>query len=388
VPDTPRIAWYRPMAPRRVDEEHRASTPLELFFDLCFVVAVAQAAARLHHDLSEGHMGHGVLSYAMVFFAIWWAWMNFTWFASAYDTDDGPYRLATLVEITGALILAAGVPRAFDGTDFGIITLGYVVMRLATVGQWLRAAATDLSHRSCALRYAVGVGAVQVGWVVRLFLPDSLALPGFAVLVVAELLVPIWAERASRTPWHPDHIAERYGLFTLIVLGESVLAATVAFQSALDTGHGGATLLSLAVAGLVIVFSMWWLYFDRSAGDLLTSQRTAYVWGYGHYLVFSSAAAVGAGLAVAVDHVRHTAHLSAVAAGYAVAAPVAVFLFSVWVLHLRPHLRGPIVAAFPAAVVLVLVTPFTPVPVQLTAVVAAVLVASTIVATRSRTAHD
>jgi low temperature requirement protein LtrA len=386
VPDTPRIAWYRPMAPRRVDEKHRASTPLELFFDLCFVVAVAQAAARLHHDLSAGHLGHAVLSYVMVFFAIWWAWMNFTWFASAYDTDDGPYRLATLVQITGALILAAGVPRAFDGTDFGVITLGYVVMRLATVGQWLRAAATDVSHRRCALRYAVGVGVLQVGWLVRLLLPHSVALAGFAVLAVAELLVPIWAERVSPTPWHADHIAERYGLFTLIVLGESVLAATVAFQSALDAGHAGTTLLSLAVAGLVIVFSMWWLYFDRSDGERLTSQRTAYIWGYGHYLVFSSAAAVGAGLAVSVDHVRHAVHLTAVAAGYAVATPVAVFLLSVWALHIRPHLGGPIVLAFPAAVVLVLLTPFTPVPVQLTALVAAVLVASTIVATRTRTA--
>jgi low temperature requirement protein LtrA len=385
VPAPPRIAWYRPMAARRVDEEHRASTPLELFFDLCFVVAVAQAAARLHHDLSAGHLGHGLLSYAMVFFAIWWAWMNFTWFASAYDTDDGPYRLATLVQITGALILAAGVPRAFDSGNFTIITLGYVVMRLATVGQWLRAAATDTSHRPCALRYATGVTAVQVGWVVRLFLPDSLALPGFAVLVVAELLVPVWAERVNPTSWHPEHIAERYGLFTLIVLGESVLAATVAFQSALDAGHAGTALLSLAAAGLVIVFSMWWLYFDRSAGDLLTAQRTAYFWGYGHYLVFFSAAGVGAGLAVSVDHTLHTAHVSAVAAGYAVAVPVAVFLLSVWVLHIRQHLRGPIVVAFPIAAVLVLVTPFTPVPVQVTAVVVAILAASAIVATRTRT---
>src|SRR4029453_18460357 len=116
------------------------ATNLELFFDLCFVVAVAQAASSLHHDLSAGHFGHAAGSYLMAFFAIWWAWMNVTWFASAYDTDDVPYRLAVMVQIAGALILAAGVPEAMDGDNFAAITVGYVVMRLAMVTQWLRAA--------------------------------------------------------------------------------------------------------------------------------------------------------------------------------------------------------------------------------------------------------
>jgi low temperature requirement protein LtrA len=381
-----RVAWYRPMVARRADESHRASTPLELFFDLCFVVAVAQASARLHHDLSADHVAHGLPSYAMVFFAIWWAWMNFTWFASAYDTDDGPYRLTTLGQITGALILAAGVPRAFDHADFTVITIGYVVMRLATVAQWVRAARTDLPRRPTALRYAAGVALVQVGWVARLALSHDWGTVAYLVLVVAELLVPVWAERNAMTPWHPHHIAERYGLFTLIVLGESVLAATVAIQSALDAGHRGVTLLSLAGAGLVIVFSMWWLYFDRSAHDLLTTLRTALVWGYGHYFVFASAAAVGAGLAVAVDHETGAAHAPAVVAGYAVAAPVAVYLLAVWVLHVWPHQRGPVTVAFPAAAVLALATPFTAAPVQLTALLLAVLVAITVLTTRTRSA--
>src|SRR5919199_835509 len=93
-----------------------------------------------------------------VFFAIWWAWMNFTWFASAYDTDDVAYRLTTLVQISGALILAAGVPDAMDGSDFAVITAGYVVMRLAMVSQWLRAARADPPHRRSSLRFAAGIG--------------------------------------------------------------------------------------------------------------------------------------------------------------------------------------------------------------------------------------
>jgi low temperature requirement protein LtrA len=91
------LGWVHSMVARRTDEAHRASTPLELLFDLCFVVAVSQAAAELNHSSSGGAIGSGVTGYVMVFFAIWWAWVNFTWFASAYDTDDVPYRLLTFV---------------------------------------------------------------------------------------------------------------------------------------------------------------------------------------------------------------------------------------------------------------------------------------------------
>jgi low temperature requirement protein LtrA len=225
------------MLSRDPTEEHRAASPLKLFFDLCFVVAVAQAGGRLYLALTQGRIGEGVVAYAMVFFAIWWAWMNFTWFASAYDRDDGPYRLLTLVQISGALILAAGVPRAFDLGDFGVVTLGYVVMRVALVSQWLRAAYSDPAGRRTALRFAAGVTLVQVGWVGLLALPGDWYPVGWLVLAVVELLVPIWAEHAGSTAWHPGHIAERFGLFTIIVLGEAVLAASLAIQFALDTGR-------------------------------------------------------------------------------------------------------------------------------------------------------
>src|SRR5262245_55985407 len=110
--------WHQRMAPRDRGEECRKSTPLELLFDLCFVVAVAQAAAQLHHALDEAHFPEAQLGYVLVFFGIWWAWMNFTWFASAYDCDDVPYRVLTLIQITGVLIIAASVPAAFATFDF------------------------------------------------------------------------------------------------------------------------------------------------------------------------------------------------------------------------------------------------------------------------------
>jgi low temperature requirement protein LtrA len=375
------------MLARATDEDHRAATVLELFFDLCFVVAVAQAAAALHHELAADHVGDGVLGYAMVFFAIWWAWMNFTWFASAYDTDDVPYRLTTLLQITGALILAAGVPDAMDGADYTVITFGYVVMRLAMVSQWLRAANTDLAHRRSSLRYAAGISVTQAGWVLRLAAPDSWAMPSFLVLVLVELAIPIWAERAAPTAWHPHHIAERYGLFTLIVLGECVLASTLAIQSALDADAALADLATTAAGGLLTVFAMWWLYFTKEAEQLLTSLRAGIVWGYGHYLVFASAAAVGAGLAVNIDHLTGDAAVGARVAAATFTVPATLFLLSVWALHLRPHRLGrwPTLL-FPGAAVLVLAATLTPEPILGAGAALAALVAAELLAASRRQA--
>src|SRR5438309_11656803 len=127
------------MAGRDPAQTHRASTPLELFFDLTFVVAVSQAAAGLHHGLVAGDAAEALVGFPLVFFAIWWAWMQFTWFASAYDTDDVPYRLMTLVQMGGVLVLAAGVPAAFAEHTFAGIIVGYLIMRLALIAQWIRA---------------------------------------------------------------------------------------------------------------------------------------------------------------------------------------------------------------------------------------------------------
>jgi low temperature requirement protein LtrA len=375
----PKRRFLAPMRGRSSDEPFRVSTPLELLFDLCFVVAVAQAAALLHHSIADHQVLDGLRGYLMVFFAIWWAWMNFTWFASAYDTDDDVYRITTFVQIAGALVLAAGVAPAFEHSDFRVITIGYVIMRLALVAQWLRAARSDRGHRRTALRYAIGVTAVQVLWMLRLAVPESWpVVPVFLVLALLDIAVPIWAERSrdGRTSYHPHHIAERYGLFTIIVLGESVSAATVAFRGALDEGgEYTGSLIRLAVSGVVVVFALWWLYFDRSAHNLLTSLRTSILWGYGHYFIFAAAAAVGAGLGVAVDHATHHAEISSTMAGYAIAVPVAVYLFFVWLLHARPHQSGPLLAAFPVAAVLVLLTPLVPASRELLAIVLIVLVA-------------
>ena len=326
--------WHVPMGGRDPAEEHRAATPLELLFDLCFVVAVAQASIALHHELADGHLVEGVVAYLMVFFAIWWAWINFTWFASAYDTDDVLYRLLTFVQIAGVLVIAAGVARAFEGLDYVTITVGYLIMRVGLVVQWLRAAREHGERGHTAMRYAIGIGVLQVGWIARLFLPRDLAVAAFPILVVLEMAVPWWAERAGGTPWHRGHIAERFGLFTIIVLGECVLAATTAIQEAITAGGVSWSLVTLAVGALVLIGAMWWAYFKHNAAEDHDLERgTAFLWGYGHYVVFAAVAAVGAGLNVAADLLHEEAAIGSVTAALTVAVPVAIYLVAAWLVN-------------------------------------------------------
>ncbi len=363
--------WRRRMQARDTTEAHRVATPLELLFDLCFVVAVAQAAAGLHHAIIASHLLSGVISFGLVFFAIWWAWMNFTWYASAYDVDDVPYRLMVLVQIVGVLVIAAGVPRAFDHRAYGIVTIGYAIMRVSLIACWLRAAHTETSpgRKRTARRYAAGIALAEVGWISLALLPPELWIYGWVVLCPAELFVPMWAESTGPTTWHPHHIVERYSLLTLIVIGESVLSVTVALQIEIDAGEPAFALLAMIGGAILVLFGVWWIYF---AVPVRLTRERAFAWGYGHYFVFSSLAATGAGLAAAADILVGKSGQPAWVAGGAVAAPVAVFLLFVWALIIRPVKCSPrIPIGFFVAIALVLASIASPAPVL---VIGAVLV--------------
>ena len=377
--------WVTPMRGREADEENRAATPLELFFDLVIVVAIAAAASSLHHGIAEDHILESILGYVMTFFAIWWAWMSFTWHAAGYDNDDVPYRVAVFVQMAGAIIIAAGISRAFDDGDWSLVLLGYIVMRLALIAQWLRAARDDPSHRSTNLTWAIGTAVMQVLWILAfLWIPGELFVVAFFVLLLGELSVPIVATRRQPARWHSEHIAERYGLLTIIVLGESVLAGAIAFTSVADDAFSDLELLFLAVGALLLVFTMWWLYFERHTDDLLTTRGRAFEWGYGHYFIWAAAAAVGAGIAVGVDVLTDHADVDMTVAGAAVAVPVAIFLAGIWVLHDVPRpMPGWRMALSPIAIFLVLLTPLTPQPILLTGVVVVGLLAAKI-ATQSQ----
>jgi low temperature requirement protein LtrA len=318
----------RPLSPRDPHEQNRVASPLELFTDLCFVVAIAQSALSLEHEIVEGHVGAGLVWFSASFFAIFWAWLNFVWFT---------HRLLTLLQIFGSLVLAAGVPKIFE-EDFTLGVAGYVIMRVGLVLMWLRAAAGHPERRVTALRYVYGLIGVQAGWVLALVVTGGdIPIWLFFVLAMLDFAVPVWAERAGTTPWHPHHIAERYGLFFIIVLGETILSVTLALQVAFAEEDPPVELWYVVAGGVLVTFSAWWLYFARENADILTGNDVGYTWGFGHYVIFGATAAVGAGLSARIGYYGHHAEISDLVSSAFVTGPVAAALAALWVVNVRLH---------------------------------------------------
>jgi low temperature requirement protein LtrA len=331
------------MGGRDPHEEHRFATPLELLFDLTFVIGFGIAASEFAHAQAEGHYFSGLIGFGFASFAICWAWINFSWFASAYDTDDWIFRLVTMLQMTGVLVLAIGLPRMFASIEHGehfdnsVMVLGYVIMRVAMVFQWLRAARQDPARRRACLTYATAISVAQIGWIgqIAIDFPLGVAFVLSGILLVVELTGPVIAERRDGgTPWHAHHIVERHSLFAIIALGEGVVG-TVATLSATVEGQGWTMDAALvSVAGTGLTFGMWWVYYMLPSAQVLHAHRNrSFVWGYSQIIVIVAIVATGAGLHVAAYFIEHKAHIGAVATVLSVAVPLGVFLGSIYALY-------------------------------------------------------
>jgi low temperature requirement protein LtrA len=333
----------RRMSGRDPDETHRTATPLELLFDLTFVIGFGIAASEFAHQLAEDHVGMGLASFAFATFSICWAWINFSWFASAYDTDDWIYRLTTMLQMVGVIILALGLPAMYASmaegrhVDNRVMVAGYVVMRIALVAQWLRAARQDPQRRTACLTYAAVVTVAQIGWIAMIPVSTTVVTTFVwaAMLIAFEMFGPWLAERRmGGTPWHAHHIAERYSLLTIIALGEGVVG-TVASLSAVVSAQGWSVAAVLvAVAGTGLTFGMWWVYFIVPQSQLLAARRElSFRFGYLHLVVFGAIVGTGAGLHAAAYYVEHHSKLDAVGTVLSVAIPVAVYIVAVYLLY-------------------------------------------------------
>ncbi|MFE6038575.1 low temperature requirement protein A [Streptomyces sp. NPDC056452] len=335
-----------PMTGRDPKELARSSSPLELLFDLTFVVAVGTAASHFAEMAAEGHPGQAVTAFVLAMFAISVAWISFSWFASAFGTDDWLDRALTMVQMIGVVVFSLGLPAMFHSVEEGghlelrVMVLGYVVMRVAIVLQWWRAARESPSYRAVCTANIRWIVTAQLGWVVVGFTQPQLAVAfaAFAVLGALELAVPLLTQgSAGGTPWHPHHVAERYGLFAIIVLGESVVG-TVASSGDLLGGvdglHWSGNAIAVVVAGVGLTFGMWWVYFSTPFGDVLVHRRNrGYLFGYGHIPLFMGIAGAGAGLHMAGLQLEHHSELGDVAVVLSLAIPVGLYLLMVYLLH-------------------------------------------------------
>jgi low temperature requirement protein LtrA len=347
VPQTPlsiRAHRRRSFAGRDPDEEHRTATPLELLYDLTLVVAFGTAANELARYLADGHARTALLGFAIASFAVAWAWINYSWFASAYDTDDWVMRLATMVQMLGVIVLALGLHQMFASIDEGgaidnrVMVAGYVVMRVPMIFLWARVARDDSARRPSAITYIWTISVAQVFWVALAIvaLPIGPTLALFVVFVGVEMVGPFVAERRKGgTPWNADHIAERYGLLVIITLGEGIIG-TVASINAVVHGDAGWTVEAgvVAFAGVGLIFATWWTYFLIPWAHVLSAHRErSFLWGYGHIVVFASLAAIGGGLHVAAYYLEHQTTLGLVKTVLSTAIPFAIYTVALYALY-------------------------------------------------------
>ena len=340
-PGTDRSHRLRRMTGRDPDEAHRAATPLELLYDLTLVVAFSLAGSQFAHALVEDHVLAGLLGFGVAMFAITLAWINFSWFASAYDTDDAFMRLATLVQMVGVLIMALGLHDVFEGFahhefDNAVLVAGYVTMRVSMVVLWSRAARHDPERRSTCLAYARGIAVVQVGWIVTALdlLPTGAQIALAVLLFAVEIGGTIWIEtHFPSTPWHPHHIAERYALLAIITFGEVILGTTTAIEAVVSAEGWSAEAAVIALAGVSLAVGLWWCYFTVPYGEALRgSGFRSMVFGFGHMLLYAAIAATGAGLHAAAYLLEHHSELDTAQTVLTMSIPVGLFVVVLLVL--------------------------------------------------------
>ena len=287
-----------PQLRTKESEGHRTATWLELFYDLAFVVAVAVIAARLIADVTWP----GVVSYFGYFALLWWLWASHTYYADRYDTDDLVYRLLAAGQMVAVVVIAASLsPEAAGSTR--AFAYGYAISRWLLVVMYVRAFRHVEETRDLVKGYLTGFGVAAVVWTASAVVPDNLRIALWVAALLIDLATPwVMRQEQARVPLDVSHLPERFGLFTILVLGESISAVVMGL------GHAVWALIptTTAAVGIGVATAMWWLYFDNARGSVVrrdASVRRTWrptVWIYTHLLLAGGLAASGVGIEIAV----------------------------------------------------------------------------------------
>ena len=252
----------QPQHPRLITgrREGERVTPLELFFDLVFVLAITQCTALMsHHPTWEG-VAQGLL----VLGVMWWGWVGYSWLTSVVDPEEVAVRLAIFVAMAALLIVALCIPAAFE--DLALtFALAFGVFRLAHIALFVLASADEDPLRHSVIGLAVST-AVAVGLLALASLFDGLAQGAIWALALALDMAGPYFFGAEGWRIVPGHFAERHGLIVLIALGESIVAIGAGAAGHLDFAIGVS-----AVLGIGIAAAFWWIYFDVVA--LVSAKR-------------------------------------------------------------------------------------------------------------------
>ncbi len=281
--------------------QERSASRLELFFDLAFVLVVAELAGALRRDVSV----HGALVFGGLFAAVWWSWVSATLYANRFDHDDVVYRLFKLASMLGVLGLAASAAEA-TGSRAGLFAGCQVVLRLLLLGQYARVFRSVPQVRPVVRLYLAGIGAGALLWAVSVAVPGPARFALWAVAVLVEAAAPLLATASEEdVPLHMAHLPERFALFVILVLGESVAAVAHGVHDA----HWQAGAVAVGVAAFVLAAGLWWSWFDlagavaerilgRTPDGASTTTHDVYV--FGQLPLCLALAAVGAGIQLAV----------------------------------------------------------------------------------------
>jgi low temperature requirement protein LtrA len=270
--------WNPPRLHQRgeMENEHRV-TWLELFYDLVYVATLIQLGNLLSHDVTP----LGIARFVVLFVPIWWAWTGITFYLNRFVVDDVPHRLLILAQICAIVWLGASVEGAY-GELARQFALSYAAVRIVLLLLYVRTWRTEPGTKPLTRRYVGAFGIGIVLWLVSAFVPQPYNVALWLVALAVEIgnvFLPQTRARLSLLPPDPPHMMERYGIFTLIVLGEAFIK-TISSASGLAVT---APALIFSVLAITVVFGLWWLYFDGMEETAIARTHWApYVWIYSH----------------------------------------------------------------------------------------------------------
>lgn len=296
------FAAVSPPRLRTLEESERTATWLELFYDLAFVAAVAMMGTRLVHDPSWTSVG----SYLAYFALVWWLWASHTFYADRYDTDDLIYRLLAGAQMVGVILIAVSLSPGEAGSTM-VFAAGYTAARLILLALYARAYRHVAETRELVQGYLIGFGFASALWLVSIVVPEPYRLWLWAVAFAVDLATPFALRRIqAAVPLDVSHLPERFGLFTILVLGEAIVAVTVGLSHV--PWQWSTTLVG--ILGLGTATCLWWINFDHLDGSVVRRRRDQRnwrptVWIYSHLPLAIALAMFGVSVEIAIVAAGH-----------------------------------------------------------------------------------